>query len=216
MMTIRVVLADDHRIIREGIRNLLDQEPDIDVVGEASDGREVILKNQELQPDVLIMDITMPNLNGIDATRKIIKQNPETRIIALSMHSDHHFVAEMLQAGATAYLLKDCVYDELVQAIQLVCQGKTYLSPEVASLLVKDYRSQSQQTTAAKSETLTPREREVLQLMAEGHSTKNIAEKLYLSAKTIEAHRAQIMRKLNIHNVAELTKYAIREGLTSL
>lgn len=215
-MTIRVVLADDHRIIREGIRNLLDREPDIDVIGEASDGREVILKNQELQPDVLIMDITMPNLNGIDATRKIIKQNPETRIIALSMHSDHHFVAEMLQAGATAYLLKDCVYDELVQAIKLVCMGKTYLSPEVASLLVKDYRSQSQQATGTKSETLTPREREVLQLMAEGHSTKNIAEKLYLSAKTIEAHRAQIMRKLNIHNVAELTKYAIREGLTSL
>lgn len=215
-MTIRVVLADDHRIIREGIRNLLDQEPDIVVVGEASDGREVILKNQELQPDVLIMDITMPNLNGIDATRKIIKHNPETRIIALSMHSDHHFVAEMLQAGATAYLLKDCVYDELVQAIQLVCQGKTYLSPEVASLLVKDYRSQNRQSTAAKSKTLSPREREVLQLMAEGHSTKNIAEKLYLSVKTIEAHRSQIMRKLDIHNVAELTKYAIREGLTSL
>ncbi len=215
-MTIRVVLADDHRIIREGIRNLLDQEVDIDVVGEASDGREVILKNQELQPDVLIMDITMPNLNGIDATRKIIKQNPQTRIIALSMHSDHHFVAEMLQAGATAYLLKDCVYDELVQAIKLVCQGKTYLSPEVASLLVKDYRSQRQQTTTAKSETLSPREREVLQLMAEGHSTKNIADKLFLSVKTIEAHRAQIMRKLDIHNVAELTKYAIRQGLTSL
>lgn len=215
-MTISVVLADDHRIIREGIRNLLDREADINVIGEASDGREVIQKNQELNPDVLIMDITMPNLNGIDATRKIIKQNPETRIIALSMHSDHHFVAEMLQAGATAYLLKDCVYDELVQAIQLVCQGKTYLSPEVASLLVKDYRSQVQQTTTSRSETLSPREREVLQLMAEGHSTKNIAEKLFLSVKTIEAHRAQIMRKLNIHNIAELTKYAIREGLTSL
>lgn len=215
-MSIRVVLADDHRIIREGIRNLLDREQGIDVVGEASDGHEVIQKNRELQPDVLVMDITMPNLNGIDATRKIIKQNPETRIIALSMHSDHHFVAEMLQAGATAYLLKDCVYDELVQAIQLVHQGKTYLSPEVASLLVKDYRSQVQQTTTSKGDTLSPREREVLQLMAEGNSTKEIADKLFLSVKTIEAHRSQIMRKLDIHNIAELTKYAIREGLTSL
>lgn len=215
-MTTKIILADDHRIIREGIRNLLSQEQDFKVVGEASDGREVVRLNQELQPDVLIMDITMPNLNGIDATRQIIKQNPETKIIALSMHSDHHFVAEMLQAGATAYLLKDCVSDELVQAIRLVCQGKTYLSPEIASLLVKDYRSQVQQTSTPKSVTLSPREREVLQLLAEGHSTKNIAEKLFLSVKTIEAHRAQIMRKLDIHNVAELTKYAIREGLTSL
>ncbi len=215
-MNTRIVLADDHRIIREGICSLLDQEQDFEVVGEASDGREVIRLNQELHPDVLIMDISMPNLNGIDATRQIIKQNPETKIIALSMHSDHHFVAEMLQAGATAYLLKDCVSDELVQAIRLVCQGKTYLSPEIASLLVKDYRSQIQQTTTPKSETLSPREREVLQLLAEGHSTKNIAEKLFLSVKTIEAHRAQIMRKLDIHNVAKLTKYAIREGLTSI
>ncbi len=158
----------------------------------------------------------MPNLNGIDATRKIIKQNPATRIIALSMHSDHHFVAEMLQAGANAYLLKDCVYDELVQAIQLVCQGKTYLSPEVASLLVQDYRCRAQRTSTPKSDTLSPREREVLQLMAEGNSTKAIAEQLFLSVKTIEAHRAQIMRKLGLHSIAELTKYAIREGLTSL
>ena len=215
-MSTKIVLADDHRIIREGIRNLLEQEEDFVVVGEAGDGREVLRLYQDLQPDVLIMDITMPNLNGIDATRNIVKQNPETKIIALSMHSDHHFVAEMLQAGATAYLLKDCVSDELVKAIRLVCQGKTYLSPEIASLLVKDYRSQVQQTSTPKSETLSPREREVLQLLAVGNSTKKIAEKLFLSVKTIEAHRAQIMRKLDIHNVAELTKYAIREGLTSL
>lgn len=215
-MTTKIVLADDHGIIRAGIRNLLDQEQDLEVVGEASDGREVIRLNQELQPDVLVMDITMPNLNGIDATRQIIGKNPEAKIIALSMHSDHHFVAEMLQAGAAAYLLKDCVYDELVQAIQLVCQGKTYLSPEIASILVKDYRSQAQQNVAAGSVSLSPREREVLQLIAEGHSTKAIAEKLYLSVKTIEAHRSQIMKKLNTNSVAELTKYAIREGLTSL
>jgi DNA-binding NarL/FixJ family response regulator len=186
------------------------------VVGEAGDGREVIRLNQDLQPDVLIMDITMPNLNGIDATRRIVKQNPDTRIIALSMHSDHHFVAEMLQAGATAYLLKDCVSDELVKAIRLVCQGKTYLSPEIASLLVKDYRSHVRRLATPKSETLSPREREVLQLLAEGNSTRTIAGKLFLSIKTIEAHRAQIMRKLDIRSVAELTKYAIREGLTSL
>lgn len=215
-MKTRIVLADDHGIIRAGIRNLLDQEQNLEVVGEASDGREVIRLNQDLEPDVLIMDITMPNLNGIDATRQIISKNPETKIIALSMHSDHHFVAEMLQAGASAYLLKDCVYDELVQAIQLVCQGKTYLSPEIASILVKDYRSQAQQKVAASSVTLSPREREVLQLLAEGHSTKAIAEKLFLSVKTIEAHRSQIMKKLNTNSVAELTKYAIREGLTSL
>jgi len=215
-MKTRVVLADDHRIIREGIRTLLDQEEDLEVIGEASDGREVIRLNLELEPDVLIMDITMPNLNGIDATMQIVGKNPETKIIALSMHSDHHYVSEMLQAGASAYLLKDCVYDELVQAIHLVCQGKTYLSPEIASVLVKDYRSHSQPKAASTRESLSPREREVLQLLAEGNSTRLIAEKLFLSVKTIEAHRAQIMRKLDIHNVAELTKYAIREGLTSL
>lgn len=215
-MATRIILADDHSIIRAGIRNLLDQEQDLEVIGEASDGREVIRLNQELQPDVLIMDITMPNLNGIDATRQIVSKNPETKIIALSMHSDHHFVAEMLQAGASAYLLKDCVYDELVQTIHLVCTGKTYLSPEIASVLVKDYRSQAQQNATTGSVSLSPREREVLQLMAEGHSTKAIAEKLYLSVKTIEAHRSQIMKKLNTNSVAELTKYAIREGLTSL
>jgi len=215
-MTIRVLLADDHRIIREGIQTLLSREPDIDVVGEANDGREMIQMNEALQPDVLVMDITMPNLNGIDATRQIISKYPDARIIALSMHSDQRFVVEMLQAGASAYLLKDCVYDDLVKAIHLVCEGKTYLSPEIASILVDDYRAQGQKNPAAKSMTLTPREREVLQLFAEGHSTREIAEKLFLSVKTIEAHRAQIMRKLNTHSVAELTKYAIREGLTTL
>lgn len=215
-MTIRVLLADDHRIIREGIQTLLSRESDIDVVGEANDGREMIQMNEALQPDVLVMDITMPNLNGIDATRQIISKYPDARIIALSMHSDQRFVVEMLQAGASAYLLKDCVYDDLVKAIYLVCEGKTYLSPEVASILVDDYRAQGQKNPAAKSMTLTPREREVLQLFAEGHSTRDIAEKLFLSVKTIEAHRAQIMRKLNTHSVAELTKYAIREGLTTL
>lgn len=215
-MTIRVLLADDHRIIREGIRTLLSREENLDVVGEANDGREVIRLNEELQPDVLIMDITMPNLNGIDATRQIIGKHPETRIIALSMHSDQRFVVEMLQAGASAYLLKDCVYDELVQAISLVCEGKTYLSPEIASILVEDYRTQAQKNPTSKAMSLTPREREVLQLFAEGHSTREIAEKLFLSVKTIEAHRSQIMKKLNTNSVAELTKYAIREGLTTL
>lgn len=215
-MKTRILLADDHRIIREGIRSLLDREEDLAVVGESSDGREVIRMNQELEPDVLIMDITMPNLNGIDATRQIVAKYPETKVIALSMHSDRHFVVEMIQAGASAYLLKDCVFDELIHAIRLVRRNKTFLSPEIASVVVEDYRANFQGQADLKGAGLSTREREVLQLLAEGHSTKEIAEKLYLSAKTVETHRAQIMKKLNTNSLAALTKYAIREGLTSL
>ncbi len=213
---IRIILADDHRIIREGIRTLLEREEGLEVVGEANDGREVLRLHEKCRPEVVIMDIAMPNLNGIDATRQLVDKHPDTKIIALSMHSDHRFVAEMLQAGASGYLLKDCVYEELVRAIHLVCQNKTYLSPDIASVLVEDYRSQAKARKTSQTATLSAREREVLQLIAEGHSTREVAEILFVSVKTVETHRSQIARKLNLHSLAELTKYAIREGLTSL
>ena len=210
-MSVRIILAEDHRITREGLVNLLQERPDMEVVGEAENGREAVKLASELSPDLVIMDVTLPDLNGIDATRIITSGSNNTKVIALSMYSDKQFVQGMIQAGASGYLLKDCAFEELVSAIQAVIQGDTYLSPGIAGIVVQDYLNRSSADTV-----LTNREREVLQLIAEGKSTKEIAACLGVSVKTIETHRRQIMEKLGIFSIAELTKYAIREGLTSL
>jgi len=215
-MSIRILLADDHKITRQGLRSLLEKQQDIEVVAEAENGRNAVRLAAELAPDVVIMDITMPDLNGVEATRQIISESPDIKIIALSMHSDSLFVTEMLKSGAAGYLLKDCAFEELTRAIRSVIDNKTYLSPSISGIVIEDYLHRLSKTDFSGSDVLTDREREVLQLMAEGNSTKKIALKLHISVKTVETHRRQIMKKLNIHTVAELTKYAIRKGLTSL
>ncbi len=215
-MTINIVLADDHQIVRQGLRTLLAAEPDMKVLGEADNGRAILKLVQELSPQVVIMDISMPDLNGIEATRQILADTPEIKVIALSMHSDSLFVLNMLKAGAAGYLLKDCALEELVKAIRTVVRQKTYLSPGVSDILIKDLAGNWTSNSSSAFSILTNREREVLQLMAEGGSTNQIADNLCVSVKTVEAHRKQMMNKLGIHSVAELTKYAIREGLTTL
>ncbi len=216
-MTIRILIADDHQIVREGLRNLLEREPDMRVVAEADDGRATVRMVREISPEVVIMDVAMPDLNGIEATRQIVAEFPKIKVIALSMYADQRFVLNMLKAGASGYLLKDCAFEELARAIRLVMSHKTYLSPGVTDIVVKDYTSGGNSSgQPSVFSILSPREREVLQLMAEGKSTSQIAGLLHVSVKTIETHRQQVMHKLDIHSVAELTKYALREGLTFL
>jgi two-component system response regulator NreC len=213
---IKIVLADDHQIVRHGLRSLLAAEPDMEIVGEADNGRAVVRLVQEKSPQVVIMDISMPDLNGIEATRQIMNEAPGIKVIALSMHSDSLFVLNMFKAGASGYLLKDCALEELVKAVRTVLNRKIYLSPGISDIVIKDFvMGWSPQESSAFS-ILTTREREVLQLMAEGRNTNQIAESLCVSVKTVEAHRKQMMNKLDIHSVAELTKYAIRQGLTTL
>jgi two-component system response regulator NreC len=218
-MVTKILLADDHQIVREGLKSLLNSHEDMEVVGEARDGRSAVQMAKDLTPDVVIMDVGMPHLNGIEATRQITSREPEAKVVALSMHADRRFMGEMLKAGAKGYLLKDGAFEELATAIRSVVANKVYLSPRIANVVVDDYvRRAPGQTNgdASAFARLTPREREVLQLMAEGRATKEIAMDLKVSIKTVETHRRQIMEKLSIHSVAELTKYAIREGLTSL
>jgi len=214
--TIRIILADDHKIVRQGLRILLEAEPDMEVIAEADNGRKVLKQAQELMPDVIIMDLSMPELNGIEATRQILSGAPDVKVVALSMHSDSLFVLNMIKAGASGYLLKDCALEELVKAIRTVVSHKTYLSPGVSDIVIRDFVTGWRTTSTSAFSVLSAREREVLQLMAEGKTTNQIADGLCVSVKTIEAHRKQIMTKLGIHSVAELTKYAIRQGLTSL
>jgi DNA-binding NarL/FixJ family response regulator len=215
-MSIKILLADDHKIMRAGLRSLLEKEHDMKVVAEASQGRTAVRLAREHAPDVVIIDITMPDLNGVEASHQILAENPETKVVALSMHSDEQFVAGMLKAGASGYLLKDCAAEELCHAIRAVMAGETYLSPKIASIVVEDYRRDLSRAELTHPPELTSREREVLQLVAEGQTSKNIAERLHVSVKTVEAHRQQIMDKLNIRTVAGLTKYAIRKGITSI
>ncbi len=214
-MSIRIVIADDHRIVREGLRALIEKQTDMQVIGETENGRETVGMAQELLPDIVLMDVSMPDMNGIEATRRIVGDLPHVRVLALSMHSDRRFAMEMLKAGASGYLLKDSAFEELAHAIRAVLSGHTYLCHRIADLVIRDYMSITSKETSAFS-TLTAREREVLQLIAEGRSTKEIASLLNLSVKTIETHRQQVMDKLCIRSIAELTKYAIREGLTSI
>lgn len=215
-MALKVLLADDHKIVRDGLRTLLEKHDDIVVVGEAEDGREALQLSRKLQPDVVVMDIAMPDLNGIEAARQLLSEYPGIRIAALSMHSDKRFVSEMLKAGASAYLLKDCAFEELITAIRTIITGKIYLSPGIAGVVIEDYIRRGSSVESSVFSLLSDREREVLQLMAEGRSTKEVAAHLNVSIKTVETHRTNIMTKLDIHSIAELTKYAIREGLTSL
>jgi DNA-binding NarL/FixJ family response regulator len=195
---------------------LIEKQPDIEVVADVDDGRRAIELVRELSPDVVIMDVTMPRLGGIEATRQITGEFPAVKVIALSIHSRRPFVADMLQAGAAGYILKECLFDELVQAIRAVSEGGRYLSPRITDVVVDDYVKRLSSGDESPLRSLTGREREVLQLVAEGKSTKEISMELHVSTKTIEANRRQIMEKLDIQSVAELTKYAIREGLTSL
>jgi len=216
-MGIRVLIADDHKIMLAGLRSLLEKQTDFEVVAEAENGRKAVQMAQEKKPDIVVMDVSMPDLNGIEATTQIIETLPETRVIALSMHSDKRFVIGMLRAGASGYLLKDCASQELANAISQVAAGKKYLSPEITGVVIDDFLLGGPGEEAATATSLlSAREREVLQLIAEGWSTKQIASHLYVSIKTIETHRRQIMKKLDLHSIADLTKYAIREGLTSI
>jgi len=215
-VTIKVLLADDHKIVRDGLRTLLEKQADIAVLGEAEDGREALQMTRKLSPDVVVMDIAMPELNGIEATRQILSEYPGMKIVALSMHSDKRFVSEMLKAGASAYLLKDCAFEELISAIRTIMKGKIYLSPGIAGVVLADYIRDDRKSEPSVFSQLSDREREVLQLMAEGRTTREVASHLNVSIKTVETHRMNIMTKLDIHSIAELTKYAIREGLTSL
>jgi DNA-binding NarL/FixJ family response regulator len=215
-MSVRIILADDHKIMREGLRSLLDQRSDFSVVAEAENGRSTVEFALQLQPDVIIMDITMPDLNGIDATRQILEADPRIKIIALSVHSDKRFVTKMFAAGAMGYLRKDCATEELILAIRTVLQRHLYVSPSIAALLKREPAGAGGADPGASTALLTTKEREILQLIAEGNSNKEIATRLGVVVKTVESHRQSIMDKLDIRSVAELTKLAIREGLTGL
>ena len=215
-MTVRILIADDHKILREGLKSLLGNKPGFAVVAEAEDGLSAFDGVKKHKPDIAILDIGMPGLNGIEVTRKIRSEMAETKVIALSMHADRRFVMGVLEAGANGYLLKDSAFEELVTAVRAVAKGRMYLSPSIAETVVKSSLEKSDRGQQGSGVLLSGREREVLQMIAEGKSTKEIAFKLFVSTKTVETHRKQIMDKLNIRTIAGLTKYAIREGLTSL
>ncbi len=215
-MAIKVLIADDHRIVREGLKTLLEFETDIEVVGVVGNGREAVKIAKENKPEIIIMDISMPDLNGIDATRQILHELPDSKVVVLSMHTEEQFIRNILLAGASAYLFKDCAADELVNAIRRVNSGKKYLSLEISELLVREFVGSRWMEPVKGYIPLTDREREVLQLIVEGKSTKFISESLFISVKTVESHRKNIMDKLQLFTIPELTKYAIRNGITFL
>ena len=215
-MKTRIVIVDDHKIVRDGLRALLEEQRDLEVVGEASNGREALELARETEPDVVVIDVATPELNGIEATRRITAMLPQTRVIALSMHSDRNFVAGMLRAGASGYIRKESAFEEIAAAIKAATRGQFYLGDRITGVVVEDYKNLMSNIEPIRSSPLSAREREVLQLLAEGRRTSEIADTLHVSVKTIETHRRQIMTKLDLHSIAELTKYAIRQGLTSI
>ena len=214
-MKIRILLADDHRVMREGLASLLESQADREVVQHANDGFQAVNFSRERKPHMVIMDLTMPRMNGIEATRRIIKEVPQIKVLCLSAHGDTRFVSAALDAGASGYMLKDCAFEELVSAIRTVIGNQIYLSPGITGTLVEDYKARRYGSESSVFSKLTDREREIVQLLAEGESAKEIAARLHLSVKTVGSHRENIMSKLNVRSLAAVTKYAIREGLTS-
>jgi DNA-binding NarL/FixJ family response regulator len=206
---ITILLADDHSVVRQGFRRILESQSDMEIVGEASNGREAIERATTLSPDVVVMDVAMPELNGIEATRRLMESSPRTRVLALSMHKDAVYVREILRAGARGYLLKDAIDADLLAAVRAIARGEGYLSPAIADAVLTDYR----QHVTDPIDLLTSREREVLQLIAEGKTNKEIATDLKLSVYTVDAHRGRIMEKLNLHSTGELVRFAVRKGL---
>jgi DNA-binding NarL/FixJ family response regulator len=216
MSRTRILIADDHGIVRKGLRLQLEQQASFQVVGEASDGREAVRMAEDLKPDVVIMDIAMPNLNGIEATAQMVKRNPQLGVIILSMHSDESYLTRTLSAGAKGYLLKDTADVDLYRAVQVVAQGKPFFSPTIANTLLEDYMRQLQQRGLQDTyDLLTDREKEILQLLAEGRSNKEVAATLNLSPYTVETHRTHIMQKLDLHSAAEIVLYAVRKKIIS-
>ncbi len=211
-----IIIVDDHKILREGLKKLIENQPDMEVIGEANNGREAISIINRTDPQIVIMDVSMPGMNGMEASKQIVKDFPHIKIIALSMHVEKQFVEGMFAAGAMAYILKDCASEELVKAIHTVLKNKIYISADISDVVMEGYIESLSRDKKDTSSTLTSREREVLQLIVEGKKTKETAKILHTSIKTIETHRYNIMTKLNINNIACLTKYAIREGITSI
>jgi len=212
---ITLVLVDDHRMMREGLKVLLQSQGDVQVVGEASDGRTALRAAKDLAPDIVVLDVAMPSLNGIDACRQITAET-SARVVALSMHDDREYVAAMLQAGAMAYVLKDCAPEELLAAVRSVANGSRFLCSPLMDVVLADYADKLRDAEEPPAGGLTPRQREVLQLLAEGRTTRDIAAALHLSARTVEGHRAELMKQLGCGSLAELVKYAIRHGLTDV
>lgn len=213
-MNFRVLIADDHGIVRRGLRALLEKSPEVSVVGEASDGREAVRLAAELRPNIVVMDIAMPMLNGVDATSQILSRDPEIKVIILSMHSDESYILRALSAGAKGYLLKDSAEGDILPAVQTVAKGRPYFSPVIASTLLDEYLQTMKKNKVRDSyDLLSEREKEVLQLLAEGKSNKEVASVLNLSPYTIESHRTSLMQKLNLHNTAEIVLYAVRKNI---
>lgn len=215
-MKLRLLLADDHKLFRDGLRSMLEGHKSIEIVAEASDGQSAVKLAGELLPDVILMDVSMQDLNGIEACRKIVADHPAIKVIMLSMHSDRRYITEALRSGARGYLLKDSAFEEVIAAIRDCSNDKVYLSSRIADIVINDYINLAKSADSSAYTVLSAREREVLQMLAEGKTTKEIASQLQVSTKTIESHRKQVMDKLDLHSIAELTKYAIREGLTQL
>jgi two-component system response regulator NreC len=216
ILKIKILLADDHKIMRAGLRSILEKEPDMEILGEAQNGLVALQLAKKLRPDLIIMDISMPDLNGIEATSRILAELSGLRVLALSMHSDRGFLIKMLKAGASGYLLKDCASEELIDAVHVIMKNRLYISPAMVDDMVRGYVQMASREDLSAFSVLTTRERDVLQRLAEGKSVKEIAHDLNISVKTVETFRHRIEDKLNLNSIAELTKYAIREGLTSL
>ena len=213
----KILLADDHNVLRKGLRRILEEQSDLEVVGEASDGRQAVSLAQSLKPDVVVMDIAMPLMNGLEATRQILQKDGGPNVLILSMYSDENYVVQVLQAGARGYLLKDSAEEDLITAVRAVAKGQPFFSPKIAKLLLGDSMQRLRDEGVSDSyDLLTPREREVLQLIAEGKSNKEAAASLFVSPTTIETHRARIMDKLDLHNTADIVLYAVRKGIVQL